>query len=93
MRNANRDVRLKPVRKSTLSLEDRDVLYDVDPDVLRVIVKDMEAFVLEQEALILGFTYRPGKDDELKFLKTKAQGAREFFNSYVRRLEKLKSTP
>lgn len=74
-----------------LTLAERDLLSDLDPDILRALFKDMSNVVKEAEVKLIDFQYRPGKEDELHFIKAKAAGAREFFNSYVRRLENLKS--
>lgn len=73
-----------------LTLAERDTLADLDPDILRALFKDMSNVVKEWEDKLISFQYRPGKEDELHFIKTKATGAREFFNSYVRRLEEFK---
>ena len=78
-------------RSAHLKVEELDVLNDLDPDILRVLLLDMEATVVTMEAALVKHQYRPGGDDELRFLKVKAQGAREFINSYRRRLEILKS--
>lgn len=78
-------------KKSPLSLEERDLLSDLDPDIYRVLFKDMAWVVEQTEAALIDHQYRPGKENELHHLKAKAMGAREFFNSYIRRLEELKS--
>jgi len=80
----------KAAAPNGLSLEQRDVLYDLDPDIFRVIFKDMEYMVQQYEAAIVEFQYSPGKEADLQFLKAKATGARSFFNAYTRRIESLK---
>jgi len=77
-------------KRSPLTIEERDTLSDLDADIYRALIKDMAWVVEQTENAVIDFQYRPGKENELHHLKAKAMGAREFFSTYLRRIESLK---
>jgi len=74
-----------------LSIADRDNIEDLHTDIYRSLFKDMDILVREAEKRVVDFQYKPGKEQELYYLKAKATGARDFFKAYVAHIEAVKS--
>ena len=65
---------------SKLSPEERDYLTDLlFHEGYRALMKEMENYVQAREQEIISFQYKPGEEQQLYYLKTKALGAREFY--------------
>ena len=74
-----------------LTDEENDTVSDlVHTDQVIPLLKLMQYFAHQRETDLVTFTYKPGQEPELIHRKSKATGAREFFNSFKRHLEKIK---